>query len=534
MAFFGPFRELTSPQRHAFFASLAGWSLDAFDFFIFIFCIKAISADFHTDVKAVAEGTFLTLAMRPVGALVFGWLAEKYGRRPILMINVISYSVFEVASAFAPNLATLLVLRGLFGFAMGGEWGIGAALAFETLPAKNRGFFSGLLQEGYVIGFLLASILFKFAFDHIGWRGMFIAGAAPALLVFYIRRTVEESPAWTKGAHAKRASAGEIWDAVKGQFPILLFMVAVMACFNAFSHGSQDLYPTFLQTQHHFDASTTGTIAIVFNIGALFGGIAFGAFSERIGRKRAIALAALLALPMIPLWAFSTTPIMFAVGAFLMQFMVQGAWGIVPAHLNELSPPAVRAILPGFAYQLGNFAMSRLSPIQAGIAESHGGDFATTLAWIIGIVGVTLAVVTLLGPEASNTDLTVSTKSETKLGAWLSFDGRISRGAYWRVFLLLFLFALVLGVFQYALGTYSEIGAAAAHALIPVLIATPCVLIGFAAYVKRWHDLGKSGWWSLLMLIPAVNILVFLYLGLAPGISANNEYGGGSGAALPS
>ena len=400
-----PFRELTRAELHAYFASLGGWSLDAFDFFLFIFCIDAIAADFKTDVKAVTEGTFLTLAMRPVGALVFGALAERYGRRPILMLNVLSFSVFEVASALAPDLRTLLVLRALFGFAMGGEWGVGAALALETLPAKNRGFFSGLLQEGYVIGFLLASIAFTFAFDHVGWRGMFVIGASPALLVLYIRRTVEESPAWLAGTHAARASAADMWNVVKRHWPRLSYMVLLMACFNALSHGSQDLYPTFLQLERHYDTATTGWIAIAMNLAALAGGVAFGAYSERIGRKRAIALAALLTAPMIPLWIYSTTPLWTAVGACLMQFMVQGAWGIVPAHLNELSPPSVRAVLPGFAYQLGNFIMSRLSPIQAGFAESHGNDFGGVLAWSIGIVSVVLAVTALAGSEAKDVDL---------------------------------------------------------------------------------------------------------------------------------
>jgi SHS family lactate transporter-like MFS transporter len=185
-------------------------------------------------------------------------------------------------------------------------------------------------------------------------------------------------------------------------------MVVMMAFFNAFSHGSQDLYPTFLQMQHGFSARTTGTIAIVYNVGALCGGIFFGAFSERIGRRRAIALAALLALPMIPLWAYSTAPWMFAIGAFLMQFMVQGAWGIVPAHLNELSPPGVRAILPGFAYQLGNLAMSYMGPFQAGLAQSHGNNYAYALSWTIGVVGVVLAIVVMLGREARNTELQTS------------------------------------------------------------------------------------------------------------------------------
>jgi SHS family lactate transporter-like MFS transporter len=402
-----PFRELTRPQLHAFLASLAGWALDAFDFFLFTFAVRAIAGEFHATVAAVTQGIFWTLAMRPVGALLFGYLAERYGRRPILMFNVISYSMCELGSAFAPNLASLLVLRALFGIAMGGEWGIGAALALETLPAKNRGFFSGLLQEGYVIGYLMAAIVFKFLFDRIHWRGMFVVGAAPALLVFYIRRTVEESPAWLAGAHGKAASMLEIRAALSRYFPRLLFLVLLMGCFNALSHGSQDLYATFLQVQRGFDTSTTGTIAIVYSLGALSGGVFFGTLSGRIGRRRAIALAASLVLPAIPLWAFSASAPMFAVGGFVMQFMVQGAWGVVPAHLNELSPPSVRAILPGFAYQLGNLTVSKMAPIQANLAHSHGDDYAKVLSWTIGIAAALLVVITLAGREAKDAALLV-------------------------------------------------------------------------------------------------------------------------------
>ena len=405
----GYFRLLTRTQLHAYFASLGGWALDALDFFIFVFCLKAISSEFHTDVKAVSEGIFLTLACRPLGALAFGWLAEKYGRRPILMLNVVSYSAVQLATAFAPNLATLLALRALFGFAMGGEWGVGAALALETLPAKGRGFFSGLLQEGYVLGYLLASVLFAVLFDRVGWRGMFMISSVSALLVLYIRFGVHESPAWVAGVAQRSVSAGTLlWTAVQDHFPMLAYLVLLMACFNAFSHGSQDLYPTFLQVQHGFSAATTGTIAIVMNLGALAGGISFGALSEHLGRRRAIALAALLSLPMIPLWAYSHTAVMLAVGAFLMQFMVQGAWGIVPAHLNELSPPSVRAVLPGFAYQLGNLAMAKMAPVQAGFAESRGGDYAHILAWTLAVVAVGLIIVTVLGPERRSAELRVA------------------------------------------------------------------------------------------------------------------------------
>jgi MFS transporter, SHS family, lactate transporter len=402
------FRMLTRTQRRAYFAALGGWSLDAFDFFIFVFCLRAISSEFHTDVKMAAEGIFLTLAARPFGALVFGWLAEKYGRRPILMLNVVSYSTVQLVTAFAPNLATLLALRALFGFAMGGEWGVGAALALETLPSRGRGFFSGLLQEGYVIGYLLASLLFAAAFDLVGWRGMFIVSAASALLVLYIRFGVEESPAWVARAAPQRASAATLWNAVKDHFPRLCYLVVLMACFNAFSHGSQDLYPTFLQAQHGYSAAVTGGITTVMNLGALVGGICFGSLSERLGRKRTITLAAALAVPMIPLWAYSQTVVTLALGGFLMQFMVQGAWGIVPAHLNELSPPSVRAILPGFAYQLGNLAMAAMGPFQAGIAEAHGGDYAYILSWTIAVVAAALIFVAALGPEARAVELKVT------------------------------------------------------------------------------------------------------------------------------
>jgi SHS family lactate transporter-like MFS transporter len=375
---------------------------------VFAFSLHSISTEFHTDVKAVTEGIFLTLACRPIGALLFGWLAEKYGRLPILMINVASYSLVQLATAFAPTLHALLALRALFGIAMGGEWGVGAALALESLPAKNRGFFSGLLQEGYPIGYLLASAVFAFAFEYIGWRGMFVLSSASALLVLYIRFGVQESPAWTAGTATRRASAAAVWQALGGHLPRLLYLVLLMACFNAFSHGSQDLYPVFLQTQHGFSPRITGSITMVMNVGALAGGILFGALSERLGRRRTIIVASALALPMIPLWAFSQAALVFAFGAFLMQFMVQGAWGIVPAHLNELSPPSVRAILPGFAYQLGNLAMARVGPLQARLAETHGNDYASILSWTMAAVALALILVTACGPEARAAELKVS------------------------------------------------------------------------------------------------------------------------------
>ncbi len=404
-SFLQRFSALTPPQKHAFVASLLGWTLDAFDFFLFIFSIDAIAHDFGVLRSEVTVATMLTLAMRPLGALVFGALAERFGRRPLLMVNVVSYSAFMLASAFAPNLSTLLWLRAGFGFAMGGEWGIASALTFETLPPEGRGVFSGLLQQGYVLGSLFAGIVVFIAFDTIGWRGMFLVGATPALLVWYVRRHVEESPAYIAGTHKKRVGTGELLRSLAQNWKRLLYLVLLMACFNAFSHGSQDLYPVFLKAQRHFGTRTVATLSIVGNVGALLGGVVFGALSDRIGRRKAIALAALFALPMIPLWAFSVTPVLCALGAFLVQVGVQGAWGIVPAHLTEMSPPKVRALLPGFAYQLGNFAMSRLSPVQSHQAEIRGDDYATVMAVTLAVVAVVLAGVAMIGTEAKDTAL---------------------------------------------------------------------------------------------------------------------------------
>jgi SHS family lactate transporter-like MFS transporter len=403
--FIGHFRRLTPVQRNTFIACFLGWSLDAFDFFVLTFCVSAIAGQFQAKVSAVTEAIFLTLAMRPVGAFLFGMMADRYGRRLTLMVDIIAYSVFELASAFAPSLKVLLITRALFGVAMGGEWGVGAALAFETLPAEGRGFFSGLLQEGYAVGYLMAALVYGMLFPIVGWRGMFVVGALPAFLVIYIRTKVDESPAWLQGK-ASRESGSRLGKDILAYLGTFLFLVVLMFAFNSFSHGSQDLYPTFLQKDHRFTPHTVGLIAIIANVGALLGGIVFGTWSEKIGRRRAIVIAALLAIPVIPLWAYSHTVPMLALGGFLMQFMVQGAWGVVPAHLNELSPPAVRGTFPGFAYQLGNFLSSWNGVKQARLAEQrYGGVFAPVLAWTVLIVASSVAVVTWSGKERRGADL---------------------------------------------------------------------------------------------------------------------------------
>jgi SHS family lactate transporter-like MFS transporter len=391
-------RRLTPTQRNAVIASYLGWTLDAFDFFIMVFVLKHIAEEFGTDVKSVALAVTLTLAARPIGALFFGLMADRYGRRPVLMADVLAYSVLEFASGFAPSLTALLVLRFLYGIAMGGEWGVGASLTMETIPPRTRGIISGLLQAGYPSGYLIASIVFGLLFPHIGWRGMFMVGAAPALLVLFIRRKVEESPSFT--ANRARPERPAFMAVVQRHLGRLVYVVLLMTAFNFFSHGTQDLYPTFLQVQRGFSTETVSIIAIVYNIGAILGGLCFGFLSEHIGRRRAIVIAALLALPIIPLWAYSTAPATLALGAFLMQVAVQGAWGIIPVHLNELSPDEIRGTFPGFAYQLGNLLASVNATLQAGIAESHGNDYALAMALVCGVVAIAVAVLAGLGREA--------------------------------------------------------------------------------------------------------------------------------------
>ncbi len=395
-------------QRNTFIACFLGWALDAFDFFILVFCVSAIATQFQTRVSAIAEAIFITLAMRPVGAFLFGLMADRFGRRPTLMVDIIAYSVFELASAFAPSLKVFLIMRAFFGIAMGGEWGVGAALAFETLPAEGRGFFSGLLQEGYVVGYLMAALAYATLFPIFGWRGMFVIGALPAFLVIYIRTKVDESPVWLQSREARKSGDAEkhLGKDILQHLGSFLFLVVLMFALNSFSHGTQDLYPTFLEKNRQFTPHIVGMIGIITSIGALLGGIFFGTWSERIGRRRAIVIAALLAIPIIPLWAYSHTVPMLALGGFLIQFMVQGAWGVIPAHLNELSPSAVRGTFPGFAYQLGNLLASRNSVIQAKFAElRYGGRYPPVLAWTVLIVATLVAVVTLTGRERRGADL---------------------------------------------------------------------------------------------------------------------------------
>jgi SHS family lactate transporter-like MFS transporter len=396
----------TSEQKHAVAASYLGWTLDAFDFFLLVFVWKDVAKEFDVSVGFAGLAITLTLAMRPLGAFLFGRLADRFGRRPIMMLDVVVYALLAFASAFSPNILVFLILRALFGVAMGGEWGVGASLTMESIPAHSRGFVSGILQAGYPSGYLLAALAYGGLFEHIGWRGLFMLGLLPAFLVLYIRRSVPESPAW-KGESAAHA---DIFGLFRRHWRLAIYAILFMTCFNFFSHGTQDSYPTFLQIDHLYRSHTVSAIAIVYNIGAILGGLTLGSISQYFGRRYTIIAGALLSLAILPLWAYSTSAVMLAVGAFLMQFFVQGCWGVIPAHLNELSPPEARATFPGFVYQLGNLLASCNAILQPWLAVKLG-SYAIALVLVAGSSAIAIALFAFAGREAKDVDMQIEARA---------------------------------------------------------------------------------------------------------------------------
>jgi SHS family lactate transporter-like MFS transporter len=396
---FSVLKSLNREQRSAFIASFLGWTLDAFDFFLLTFVIADIAKDFSTGIPVVADAIFLTLAMRPVGAFIFGLLAERFGRKPVLMFDILFYSAMELATAFSTSIEMLLIFRALFGIGMGGEWGLGASLVLETVPAKARGLVSGILQQGYAVGNLLAAVVFWTLYEYIGWRGMFIVGVAPALLVLYLRLGVKESPVWEATRSERLNFVASLRESVRGRWPLFIYVVVLMGCFNSMSHATQDLFPTFLKIQHGLGPHATGAITVVANLGAITGGIVFGAYSERLGRRRTIMLATLL-IPFV-IWTYLVvgTPVLLAVSAFAVQFLVQGAFAMVPVHLNELSPEGARGTFPGFAYQLGNLLASKNQPLQATFAARHGNNYGLAITLLAVAAALLVSLVTWLGPE---------------------------------------------------------------------------------------------------------------------------------------
>jgi SHS family lactate transporter-like MFS transporter len=381
-------------HKAAVVASFLGWTLDAFDFFLVTFALTAIGKEFGQSDKAMAFSITLTLAFRPVGAFIFGLMADRWGRRIPLMIDLVFYSIVEVATGFTQSYTSFLVLRALFGIGMGGEWGVGASLAMEKTPAHKRGIFSGLLQEGYACGNLLAALCFFFVFPRWGWRPMFFIGGLPALLALYVRMYVTESETWKRSRHK---SWGEYGKEIRSHLPLFLYLLFFMSMMGFVSHGTQDMYPTFLQRDWNMDPKTRAGITMIANVGAILGGIIFGHFSDKIGRRKSIIIALVLAMASIPLWAFAPTVPLLIFGAFVMQFMVQGAWGVIPAHINELAPNALRGFFPGFAYQCGIMIAGTVVYIEPLLAEHM--SYAKAMATMAILVFTGASVAAYFGKE---------------------------------------------------------------------------------------------------------------------------------------
>jgi SHS family lactate transporter-like MFS transporter len=381
--------------HHAVLAGFFGWTLDAFDFFVVVFLIDTLAHQFGVPKKDIVRTLTAPLAMRPIGAVLFGLLADRYGRRIPLMANVIYFSLIELLCGFSPNYTFFLVMRALFGIGMGGEWGVGASLVMEAAPVRWRGILSGILQSGYAIGYLLAAVAARFLLPAWGWRAMFWAGAIPALLALYIRTKVPESEAWKEH---RAASTGQVLRVAAREWKRFAYLVVLMTFMMFLSHGTQDLYPDFLQEVHRVSAAVRANVAVVYNLGALVGAILFGQLSQVAGRRKGMIAALGLSLAVIPVWAFGGSLPVLMLGAFLMQAGVQGAWGVIPVHLNELSADAARGLMPGLAYQLGILFASPTNSMEYALRDHVGYRWAIAGFEIVTIL--TLVVLLWFGKEA--------------------------------------------------------------------------------------------------------------------------------------
>ena len=387
-------------QRNAVLAGFLGWTLDAFDFFILTLILGDVARAFGKTRPQIAFAITMTLAMRPIGAIVFGMMADRFGRRIPLMVNVVFYAVISVLCGLAPSYRVFLILRMLFGIGMGGEWGVGASLALESASPRLRGLLSGLLQEGYAVGNLLAALAFLTVYPYFnalypgnGWRVMFFLGGLPALLSLFIRAKVKESEAW----HEHRTDWTTYRRSLFQHWRRFLYLVLLMTMMNFMSHGTQDMYPTLLGTLGYGN-DRIADITMLSMIGAVLGGLVFGYYSDLSGRRRAMMTATTCALVVVPFWIAGISPAFTLIGVFLMQFFVQGAWGVIPAHINELSPGSLRGFFPGFAYQLGVLCASSIPYMESALGEMF--TYRQAMGGLVTVVLVGAFVVTYLGPEA--------------------------------------------------------------------------------------------------------------------------------------
>lgn len=389
-------------QKRTILTCFLGWTLDAFDFFVMIFLITDLAEAFHVGVTAITWAVTATLVLRVFGAAFFGRLADRFGRKPILVINVLSFSVIELVTGFSPSLTVFLVLRAFFGIAMGGQWGVAASLTMESIPAKWRGLASGLLQSGYSVGYLLAGVFYGFGHDALGWRGMFIVAALPSLLVVGLAVSLTESPVWQQ---QRRQEQPGLTTVIRANWKLFVYAMILMFAAAVMSHGTQDLYPVMLRVQHGLSVYQVATVSSIYNIGGLLGCLCGGVLSQRIGRRRELMLASAGMLVLLPFWGFCSGVIAVTVTAFLMQFLVQCNFGVMPAHLNEMSPSAVRGTFPGFALQFGNMLAAGNATVQSMLADNLDKNYGLALSIVVAIGAVAFCLLAYFGPDARNVKL---------------------------------------------------------------------------------------------------------------------------------
>jgi SHS family lactate transporter-like MFS transporter len=393
-----PFRS-EAPTRDAWFGSFlcafSGWTLDGFDFFLVVFSLTAIGHSFSKDDKTVALVLTATLALRPVGAFIFGLIADRYGRRLPLTINLLAFAVVEVFTGLAHTFGQFILIRAVFGIVMGGQWGVGASLAMEKVPIRLRGILSGLLQEGYAIGYLLAAAAYSILYDRFSWRPLFFLGPLPALVAAsFVAFNVSESAVW-KRTHQKNWRA--LSRALIQHWKLFAYITLFMMTMHMTSHSTQDLYPTFLERQWRIPAKERAFLSALSMVGGIVGALSVSALSDKFGRRRSIVLALVGGLCVIPIWAFSHSLTLLIVGAVIIQFCVQGVWGVLPAHLSELSPDSIRGSLPGLGNQCGVLLASAVVYLEAAFVRD--GRYSDALAGTAAIVFVLAILMTILGNE---------------------------------------------------------------------------------------------------------------------------------------
>lgn len=396
----------TPGWQFAVTAGFLGWVLDAFDFFVVVFLFSELMEKFHVGKPAIVWSLTMTLAMRPVGAFLFGALADRFGRRKPLIGCVVFFSTVTVLSGFAPTYVVFLAMRALYGIGMGGYWGIGASYAMESAPRRRRGVLSGMMQGGYPGGYLLAAIGMQTIAPRFGWQAMFVVGTIVAVLIVLITLKAPESDAWKLHRQPSYKAMIVIMLEYKKALAYLLLLMTVMTCL---SHGTQDLYPDFLKSipwvahASVLGMKATYGIPVLYNTGAIIGALIFGQLSEKIGRRHTIMLALVLCLISMPAWAFGGTLLAIVLGSCFMQMGVQGAFGVIPAHLNELSPSAIRGLFTGFVYQLGILLSSPLSPLQ-NLLQRHFGYSWALVTFEVCVI-VCLLLIIGFGPEHRGRDL---------------------------------------------------------------------------------------------------------------------------------